>query len=87
MNRSRAAQVAIGAALVTGAAGLVLVHPCASGGAMAAAYTACECRGIEWVISDATAADGPRRTACLGWVSARTCYQFRGGPEVPCSEQ
>jgi len=53
---------------------------------MGGAYRTCECRGIEWLISDKIAVDGPRRSACLGLVTGRTCYQSRGGPEVPCSE-
>ncbi len=63
---------------------LALIHVCADGGAMAAAYRTCDCRGIEWQLYDRTAADGPRRTLCFGWVQARTCYQFRGGPTVSC---
>jgi hypothetical protein len=53
------------------------------GGAMASAYRTCECRGLEWQLYDRTAADGPRRSICFGWVSW-TCHAFRTGPIVPC---
>ena len=33
----------------------------------------------EWVQYDRTAADGPRRTRCLGRVGSTTCYRSRGG--------
>jgi hypothetical protein len=69
--------------LVTGAR-LLLYHECTSGGAMASAYRTCTCRGVEKVVLDQTAADGPRQTMCLGWVTARKCFQFREGPEVTC---
>lgn len=64
--------------------GLMLVRICADGGAMAGAYRSCTCRGVEWELYDATEADGPRRTICIGLVASRTCYQSRGGPRVPC---
>jgi len=65
-------------------AGLLLVHRCADGGAMASRYQTCECRGIEWVQYDRTAADGPRRTICLGLVTSTTCHRSRGGEVVSC---
>jgi hypothetical protein len=80
----RGLKVFVGAVLVIAAAGLLLVHTCASGGAMAGAYQTCQCRGIEWEQYDQTAADGPRKTWCFGWVASRECYQFMDGPEVPC---
>ena len=61
-----------------------LIRVCADGGAMAGAYRTCKCRGVEWQLYDGTAADGPRRTVCVGFVSSRTCHQSRGGPRVPC---
>jgi hypothetical protein len=61
-------------------------HECAAGGAMGGWYQECSCRGIERVDFDHTAADGPLRTVCFGWVAARTCYRGRGGPEMPCDE-
>ena len=64
--------------------GLATIRICADGGAMAAAYRTCECRGLEWQLYDQTAADGPRRTLCLGWIRSRTCYEFRTGPSVVC---
>ena len=65
--------------------GLGLVRVCADGGAMGGAYRTCECRGREWQVFDRTAADGPRRTVCLGLVRSRRCYQSRAGPEVTCA--
>ncbi len=58
---------------------------CADGGGMGARYRDCTCRGFEWLVFDHPAADGPRRSLCLGFVSRRTCYQFQGGPEVSCA--
>lgn len=82
---SRGMRIALALAVVVVAAGFVLVHPCASGGGMGATYRACKCRGIEWVTSDRTASDGPRRTTCLGWVTERSCYRTREGEEIPCA--
>lgn len=65
--------------------GFLFIQVCADGGAMASAYRTCMCRGLEWEVYDRTAADGPRRTMCLGLVRSRTCFQSRGGPEVPCA--
>ena len=66
------------------AAGFAFVRVCADGGAMASAYRTCDCRGLEWQIYDRTAADGPRRTLCIGYLRSHTCYQFRTGPVVDC---
>ena len=52
---------------------------------MASAYRTCECRGLELQLYDRAAADGPRRTLCIGYLQSRTCYQFRTGPTVPCT--
>ena len=65
-------------------AALALVNRCADGGAMGAMYRACECRGIEWVRYDRTAADGPRRTLCLGVITSTACSRSRAGERVPC---
>ena len=65
---------------------MVLHHECASGGAMGEWYRECTCRGIEWVDFDKTAADGPLRTICFGWVTARTCYRYRSGPRISCGD-
>ena len=78
-------RILVGAALVMAAAALLLVRTCAAGGAMAGAYQTCECRGIEWELYDQTAADGSRKTLCIGWVASRQCYQFMDGPVIPCS--
>lgn len=61
-----------------------LYHECASGGAMASVYRTCTCSGIERVVADDTAADGPRRSVCLGVVTSRSCYRYREGPEIEC---
>jgi len=66
------------------ALGLATVHICADGGAMASRYRTCDCLGIEWRLYDRTAADGPRRTLCLGLLRSQTCYQSMNGPAVPC---
>ena len=63
---------------------LLLIRECAYGGGMAAAYKTCECAGMEWQLYDSTAADGPRKTLCVGLVRSRTCYRFMGGPVVEC---
>jgi hypothetical protein len=65
-------------------AGALFIRECASGGGMGAAYTTCECLGLEWELYDRRPADGPRKTLCLGIVRSRTCYRFDGGPVVPC---
>ena len=72
-------------AMLTLGLGLATIRVCADGGAMAAAYRTCECRGFEWQLYDQTAADGPRRTLCLGWVRSWTCHEFRTGPLVACA--
>lgn len=65
-------------------AGLVLVNTCTEGGAMAATYRTCQCRGIEWKVYDRSAVDGPEHSICFGIVESRTCYLFIGGPEITC---
>ena len=72
------------ALVVVLAAGFVLVTRCADGGAMGARYLTCACRGLEWVQYDRTAADGPRRTLCLGLITSTTCYNSRGGDLSSC---
>ena len=72
-------------AIVLVAASLMLHRECAFGGGMPGWYRDCTCKGIERLDYDQTAADGKRRTTCLGLVTARTCYQYQGGPVVPCS--
>jgi hypothetical protein len=57
---------------------------CAYGGGMPGWYRDCSCKGIERLDYDQTAADGRRRTTCIGLVTARRCYSYQGGPEVPC---
>jgi hypothetical protein len=69
------------------AGGFAFISVCADGGAMASAYRTCECRGLEWQLYDRTAADGPRRTLCIGYLQSHTCHQFRTGPIVACSDQ
>jgi hypothetical protein len=64
--------------------GLLLVNECAYGGGMGAAYQSCDCLGFEWELYDRTAADGPRKTLCMGIVRFKECYQYMGGPTVEC---
>jgi hypothetical protein len=85
MNRSTRRLLVLGLVLLAlVAAGSLLVDECAYGGGMGAAYRTCSCLGLERQLYDRTAADGPRRTICAGLVRSRTCYQFQGGPQVPC---
>lgn len=77
---------ALGLLFTTAIAFAAFYKECASGGAMGGRYQDCTCRGIERVDFDKTAADGPIRTVCYGWVTERTCYRDRGGPEIPCNE-
>ena len=70
---------------------LLLLHTCASGGGMGAAYRTYRCTGYEWELYDRTPADGPRKTLCIGIVESVTCLQSMGGeetagPQVPCPE-
>jgi hypothetical protein len=83
MNKHKA--LLLGLAIVALIAAWYAQAVCADGGGMAARYRACSCLGYEWLLYDQTAADGPRRSLCLGLVGRRTCYQFQGGPEVPCA--
>ena len=64
--------------------GFLTVNECAYGGGMGAAYKSCDCLGIEWELYDQTAADGPRKTLCIGIVRSRECYRYIGGPQVAC---
>lgn len=82
---TRRARTLAAVACLTFVFGLATIRICADGGAMAADYRTCECRGWEWELYDRTAADGPRRTLCFGWVRSWTCYDFRSGPVVACS--
>jgi hypothetical protein len=75
------------AAVILAGLGFLFLGVCADGGAMASAYRTCECRGVEWEMYDRTAADGPRRTLCIGLRRSTTCYRSRGGPEVPCADR
>jgi hypothetical protein len=71
-------------ALLLAGLGAATIRICADGGAMASAYRSCDCVGFEYPLYDRTAADGPRRTLCVGWIRSRTCYRNRSGPVVPC---
>ena len=72
--------------LVLAVMGLLLVRECAYGAGMGATYKTCQCAGYEWELYDQTAADGPRKTLCIGMIESVTCLQSMGGPEVPCGE-
>jgi hypothetical protein len=65
--------------------GFLFTGECSYGGGMAAAYRNCDCFGIEWELYDQTAADGPRKTICIGIVQSTECYQYLGGPRVDCN--
>lgn len=79
--------VLLGLLILAVSAWLLFYHECASGGAMGGRYQECSCRGIEVEDFDQTAADGPRRTICLGRVTQRTCFRDRFGPEIPCKSR
>ena len=64
--------------------GLLLVNECFYWAGMGAAYKSCDCLGIEQELYDQTAADGPRKTVCLGIVRSTQCYQSMGGPGIEC---
>lgn len=83
IRRRMIAGLLVGGAL----AGALTIRICADGGAMASAYRSCDCLGVEYELYDRTAADGPRRTLCVGWMRSQTCYQFRSGPVVSCPGQ
>ena len=70
--------------LLLAALGILLVNECDHGGGMGAAYQSCDCLGLEWELYDRTAADGPRKTLCIGIVRSRACYAYIGGPRVAC---
>lgn len=65
--------------------GLLLIHECSFGGGMGAAAKSCDCVGLEWLLYDRTAADGPRVTICIGIVRATECFQYIGGPTEECN--
>ncbi len=85
-NRNRPLTIAAGVLVAFAIAWVFLNHECASGGAMGSRYRECTCQGIEKLDYDNTASDGPIRTVCFGWVTARTCYRDRSGFEIPCEE-
>ena len=70
--------------LVLVALGFLLINECSYGGGMGAAYKSCDCFGIEWKLYDQTAADGPRKTVCMGILQSTRCYRWIGGPRVEC---
>lgn len=65
--------------------GFLFSGECSYGGGMGATYKSCDCLGIEWELYDRTAADGPRKTICIGIVQSTECYQYIGGPKVDCN--
>jgi hypothetical protein len=65
--------------------GFLFSRECYYGGGMGAAYKTCGCLGIEWELYDQTAADGPRKTICIGIARSTECYQYMGGPRVECN--
>lgn len=75
---------ALAASLVILLIASMFYRECGYGGGMPGWYRDCDCKGIERVDYDQTAADGKRRTICLGVVTARTCHRYQYGPAVPC---
>jgi hypothetical protein len=69
------------------ALGLLFVNECFYWAGMGAAYKSCDCLGIERELYDQTAADGPRKTVCIGMVRSTQCYQSMGGPSIECKLQ
>lgn len=72
--------------LILLALGLLFVNECFYWAGMGASSKSCDCLGVEWQLYDHTAADGPRKTICLGVVQATTCYRYMGGPSIECNE-
>ena len=70
--------------LILVALGFLLINECSYGAGMGATYKGCDCFGIEWELYDQTAADGPRKTVCIGIVQSTKCYRWIGGPRVEC---
>ena len=62
----------------------ILINDCSYVGGMGSSSTICDCSGIEWVLYDRTASDGPRKTICIGIVRSTRCYQYIDGPTVEC---
>ena len=83
-TKSKTIAIAVVVVLVLGAASLLLHRECDFGGGMPGWYRECSCMGIERPDYDQTAADGPRRTICIGLVTSRTCYQYPDEPTVAC---
>jgi hypothetical protein len=73
--------------LLLAALSLLLVNECFYWAGMGAAYKSCDCVGIERELYDQTAADGPRKTVCIGIVQSTQCYQYMGGPGIGCKAQ
>jgi len=86
-SRSKAMVRVLVAATALVAAYFGFVRECAYGGGMAAAYRECKCLGLERVVYDHTAADGPRKSLCIGIVTSGTCYAWMGGPEIDCRDR
>jgi hypothetical protein len=66
--------------------GFWLMGECAYTAGMGASYQTCDCLGLEWVVADRTAADGPRKTICIGIIRSYDCYQTLYGPKIECRE-
>jgi hypothetical protein len=83
--RRRGIVILLATLIVVGAAFGLLGRDCELGGAMAGAHRTCDCLGAERLISDRTAADGPRHSVCHGIVLSTTCFRHREGPQVDCT--
>lgn len=65
-------------------AGSMLVGQCSYFAGMGASLTDCDCLGHQLLLYDRTAADGPRKSICIGLIRSVECYQYVGGPPVEC---
>lgn len=62
----------------------MFIGECSFFAGMGASLTECECSGYELLLYDRTAADGPRKSICVGWIKSVKCYQYLDGPTVEC---
>ena len=73
--------------LLLAALSLLFVNDCFYWAGMGAPYKSCDCLGVERELYDQTAADGPRKTICVGIVQSTQCYQYMDGPAIECKGQ
>lgn len=87
MMRSKRIVIPLLIILVLIVLGFLFVNECFYWAGMGASAKSCDCSGLEWELYDQTAADGPRKTVCIGIIQATTCYSYMDGPEVECKLQ